>query len=99
MKKKPICGNELSLPQLTPVSCPKCGFILGKGAFLNTSDPCFDHSWEKGDFVVVEGVRADRNGALVSKDMSNTICTNCPVNRRRTTGPWPEAHDRRKGDK
>jgi hypothetical protein len=95
-KKKEPCGNELTLPQLTPVSCPKCGFILGNGAFLNTSDPCFNESWKSGDYVVVEGVRTDRNGALVPKNLDNTICNNCPVNRRGARGPWPEESERRK---
>ena len=94
MKKKASCGNELSLPQLSTVSCPHCGLLLGRGAFLNTTDPCFDASWKDGDYVVVEGVRIDRNGALVLNSTEKTICQKCPVNRRDPRCPWPE--DRRK---
>jgi hypothetical protein len=96
MKKKSICGHELKLPQLTDISCPHCGFVLGRGAFLNTSDPCFDHSWSGGDYVVVEGVRLDRNAALVREGAERTICQDCPVNRRRTEGPWPITQERRR---
>jgi hypothetical protein len=93
--KSTKCGNELVLPQLTFVSCPHCGTLIGKGAFLNTSDPCFDASWKLHDYIVVEGVRLDRNGALVCKDGNSSICTRCPVNRREVLSPWPKEHERR----
>ena len=95
MKKKKACGLELHQPHLVTVSCPHCGIVFGRGAFLNTLDPCFDSSWEGSDYVVIEGVRIDRNGALASRYVKGTLCQNCPVNRRVHGVGWPEELDRR----
>ncbi len=39
MKKKPPCGLEISAPNLQPVSCPACGFVIGKGGYQILTDP------------------------------------------------------------
>ena len=94
-KKKYPCGLELKAPKLAPVSCPACGLVIGKGAFLHTGDPCFDKSWGTDDYVVIEGVRIDRTSTLVPKVFHGHKCERCPVNRRKGDGPWPPDVERR----
>lgn len=82
-KKKPIaCGLEIKAPQLTPVSCPCCGLVIGRGAYLHTGDPCFDASWGTDDYVVLEGVRIDRTATLVPKVLHAHKCETCTADER-----------------